>query len=169
MQEINVFEHAEAILKQLSKGAFLNTAANGAQNTMTIGWGQLGFQWGVPTFAELDISDTANCFRYYAGLITKPEGGIIPVNDGFQKALGICGTKSGRDMDKFEAAGLETEMGKTVFAPIVKGCGLQIECEVVETKVMEPEQFDGEMADKWYAAGDWHTYYVGKITAAYLE
>ncbi|MCQ2374202.1 MAG: flavin reductase family protein [Phascolarctobacterium sp.] len=166
MQEINVFEHAEAILKQLSKGAFLNTAANGTQNTMTIGWGQLGFQWGVPTFAVM-VRES----RYTKGLLD--ENAVftvsIPVNDGFQKALGICGSKSGRDMDKFEAAGLETEMGKTVFAPIVKGCGLQIECEVVETKVMEPEQFDGEMADKWYAAGDWHTYYVGKITAAYLE
>ena len=48
--------------------------------------------------AELDVSDTASVFRYYAGLITKPEGGIIPVNAGFGKAhvyeqrepVGVC-------------------------------------------------------------------------------
>ncbi len=48
--------------------------------------------------AELDIGDTANVFRYYAGLITKPEGGIIPVNDGFgrvhvyeqREPIGVC-------------------------------------------------------------------------------
>lgn len=48
--------------------------------------------------AELDIGDTANVFRYYAGLITKPEGGIIPTNDGFGKVhvyeqmepIGVC-------------------------------------------------------------------------------
>ena len=48
--------------------------------------------------AELDISDSANVFRYYAGLITKPEGGIIPTNDGFGKVhvyeqaepIGVC-------------------------------------------------------------------------------
>ena len=48
--------------------------------------------------AELDISDTANVFRYYAGLINKPEGGVIPVNGGFGKVhvieqcepVGVC-------------------------------------------------------------------------------
>ncbi|MBQ0078835.1 MAG: aldehyde dehydrogenase family protein, partial [Eubacterium sp.] len=48
--------------------------------------------------AELDIYDSANVFRYYAGLITKPEGGNIPTNDGFGKVhvteqmepIGVC-------------------------------------------------------------------------------
>ena len=38
MQNINAFDHAETILKVLAKGAFLTTAAEGKQNTMTIGW-----------------------------------------------------------------------------------------------------------------------------------
>ena len=38
MQNINAFDHAETILKVLAKGAFLNTAAGGRHNTMTIGW-----------------------------------------------------------------------------------------------------------------------------------
>ena len=42
MKQINAFEQGEAILKTLSKGAFLNTAAEGKQNTMTIGWGKIG-------------------------------------------------------------------------------------------------------------------------------
>lgn len=46
MKKINAFEQGEAILKTLSKGAFLTTAAEGKQNTMTIGWGSLGFKWG---------------------------------------------------------------------------------------------------------------------------
>ena len=50
MKKINAFEQGEAILKTLSKGAFLTTAADGKQNTMTIGWGSLGFKWGQPTF-----------------------------------------------------------------------------------------------------------------------
>ena len=37
MQNINAFDHAETILKVLAKGAFLNTAAGGRHNTMTIG------------------------------------------------------------------------------------------------------------------------------------
>ena len=34
MKKINAFEQGEAILKTLSKGAFLTTAADGKQNTI---------------------------------------------------------------------------------------------------------------------------------------
>ena len=166
MQNINVFEHAEEILKILSKGAFLNVAAGDDMNTMTIGWGQLGFQWGQQTFAVM-VRQT----RYTKELLDKnPVFTVsIPVNDGFQKALGICGSKSGRDIDKFAAADLETEAAQTVEAPIIKGCGLQIECKVVEVKTMEAAGVEAEVADKWYGDKNWHTYYTGVITAAYLE
>ena len=54
-------------------------------------------------------------------------------------------------------------------APVVKGCGIQIECRVADTQVMAPSRFDKELACKWYGSGDWHTYYTGVITAAYKE
>lgn len=49
--------------------------------------------------AEGDIDDAIHCFRYYAGLITKPYGGVYDVNDGFgpmhsytvQEPVGVCG------------------------------------------------------------------------------
>jgi betaine-aldehyde dehydrogenase len=48
--------------------------------------------------AEADISDAANCFKYYAGLVNKPYGSIYDVNDGFGKMhtytihepIGVC-------------------------------------------------------------------------------
>lgn len=166
MEKINVYEHAEDILKILAKGAFLNTAADGKINTMTIGWGSLGFQWGQPTFTVM-----VRASRYTKGLIdANPEFTVsVPVNDGFQKALGICGSKSGRDIDKFQEAGLQIEQGQTVAVPVIKGCGLHIECKIVETEVMSAEQFDQELTARWYPNGDWHTNYTGVITAAYIE
>lgn len=49
--------------------------------------------------AECDIDDGIHCFRYYAGLITKPYGGVYDVNDGFgpmhsytiHEPVGVCG------------------------------------------------------------------------------
>lgn len=166
MQAINVFEHAEEILKTLSKGAFLVVAAEDKVNTMTIGWGNLGFQWGVPVFTVM-VRES----RYTKTFIDVNQEFTVsvPINDGFQKALGICGTKSGRDIDKFAEAGLETMPGQTVAVPVIKGCGLHIECKVVETEVMESERFDRALTEKWYAAGNWHTNYTGVITAAYIE
>lgn len=49
--------------------------------------------------AEGDIDDGIHCFRYYAGLITKPYGGVYDVHDGFgqmhsytvHEPVGVCG------------------------------------------------------------------------------
>lgn len=166
MQSINAFEHAEIILKTLSKGAFLNTAADGKQNTMTIGWGALGFMWGSPVFTVMVRKS-----RYTHELIEQnPHFTVsIPVNEGFAKALGLCGTKSGRDLDKFAAAELTAAPAQTVDVPVIKGCGLQIECKIADKSTMQPAAFDRELAQKWYGSSDWHTYYTGIITAAYLE
>ena len=48
--------------------------------------------------AEGDVSDAIECFRYYAGLIDKPEGGVYSVNQGFgemhtytiHEPVGVC-------------------------------------------------------------------------------
>lgn len=166
MQNINVFEHSEAILKTLSKGAFLTTAAGGRQNTMTIGWGALGFIWGQPVFTVMVRQS-----RYTRELLEKnPVFTIsVPVKEGFAKALGLCGTKSGRDIDKFAAANLQALPAQTVDVPVIQGCGLHLECKVVDKSTMQPQNFAQELTAKWYGDNNWHTYYTGIITAAYLE
>ena len=48
--------------------------------------------------AEGDVSDAIECFRYYAGLIDKPSGGVYDVNQGFgemhsftmHEPVGVC-------------------------------------------------------------------------------
>lgn len=48
--------------------------------------------------ARCDIEDAAACFRYYAGLITKPQGGVYEVSDAFgpmhaysmHEPVGVC-------------------------------------------------------------------------------
>lgn len=46
---------------------------------------------------EFDVADAATCFRYYAGLVTKPDGQTYHVSDPMQQAMvirepvGVCG------------------------------------------------------------------------------
>lgn len=40
--------------------------------------------------AEGDATDAAACFKYYAGLITKPQGGVYDVNNGFGPMHSYC-------------------------------------------------------------------------------
>ncbi len=49
--------------------------------------------------ARADVDDAVACFRYYAGLVTKPQGGVYEVGDGFgamhaysmHEPIGVCG------------------------------------------------------------------------------
>lgn len=65
------------------------------------------------------------------------------------KAVEICGSKSGRRVDKFEAAGLTREKAEKISSPLVAECPVNIEC----VKVNEIE------------AGD-HTWFIGEVVAA---
>lgn len=65
------------------------------------------------------------------------------------RAVEICGAKSGRKVDKFEASGLTREKAAMVSAPLISQCPVNIEC----VKKLEVE------------AGD-HTWFVGEIVAA---
>lgn len=61
----------------------------------------------------------------------------------------ICGSKSGRRVDKFEASGLTREKAERISAPLIAECPVNIEC----VKVKEVE------------AGD-HTWFIGEIVSA---
>jgi flavin reductase (DIM6/NTAB) family NADH-FMN oxidoreductase RutF len=65
------------------------------------------------------------------------------------KSVQVCGLKSGRTVDKFQAAGLTKEKAEKVSAPLIAECPVNIEC----VKVKEVE------------AGD-HTWFIGEIVAA---
>ena len=145
MQNINAFDHAETILKVLAKGAFLTTAAGGRHNTMTIGWGALGNIWGKPVFTVM-----VRHSRYTHELIEAHNEFTVsfPLTAAFSKALGLCGSKSGRDMDKFAAAEITPAEGQTVKVPVIKGAGLHLECRIVEKREMAPENFDKALADR---------------------
>ena len=47
---VNAFDYAGEICKAMPQGILLTTAAEGKVNTMTIGWGTIGIEWGKPLF-----------------------------------------------------------------------------------------------------------------------
>lgn len=46
----------------------------------------------------------------------------------------FCGTKSGKNIDKFKEAKLEKEKAKLVNAPLIKQCPINLECKLTEIK-----------------------------------
>ena len=170
MKEINLWAYAGKILEGVQKGALLTTKAGSEVNTMTIGWGHLGVEWSKPIFvAYVRQSRHTKGLLDQAGEFTVN----IPLGSVDKKILGICGTKSGRDMDKFKELSLETEPGMTVNVPGIRQLPLTLECKVLYQQDQDPKAIDKTCLKRYYAEntqndGDYHTLYIGEITAAYI-
>lgn len=48
----------------------------------------------------------------------------------------FCGITSGKDIDKFEKTGLTKMPSKIIQSPIIKECPLNIECKLIESKII---------------------------------
>ena len=169
-KEINVWEYAGHILEHLGKGVLLTTKADGQVNTMTIGWGTLGIEWGKP-ICTVYVRQS----RHTKAMLEK--NGEFTVNIPYgqvdKNILGICGTKSGRDMDKLATLGLETEEPMTIDVPGIRQLPLTLECKVIYKQDQDLSAIDQESMARYYAPGtanenDFHTAYYGLITAAYM-
>ena len=79
-----------------------------AFNSMTISWGMLGTLWCMPHKGKNVCAVFVNPARYTYGFMEKSDYYTVSFFDNkkYQKALGIMGSKSGRDMDKAKASGL---------------------------------------------------------------
>jgi len=126
-REINVADHTCEILKALKTGVLLTSCADGRVNTMTISWGMLGIEWNYPLFITVVREG-----RFTRSLLDK-NGQFtinIPRADSPMKALAVCGTKSGRDIDKIARLGLTLVDGEEVSVPAIKEFPLTLECKV---------------------------------------
>lgn len=162
--EVRYPEYANKALESLPKGAFLTTAADGKVNTMTIGWGSIGTVWQKPVFMVMVRSS-----RYTHELIEKSQEFTVSIPlANLKEALTLCGTKSGRDLEKIQAAGLTALPGQKVNVPVIAG-GLHFECKIVYKQKMEPALLDDGYNKTWYGNGDYHTMYYGEIVACYED
>lgn len=169
-KDIHVWEYAGKILEETGKGVLLTTKSGDKVNSMTIGWGILGIEWGKPIFVAL-VRES----RYTKKLLDEnPEFTVnVPLGEIDKNILAVCGTKSGRDMDKIAYLGLTLEEGKSVSVPAIKELPLTLECKVIYKQDQDPAAIDEEIDRKHYAKGtknegDYHTAYYGQITAAYI-
>ena len=162
---VNAFDYAGEICKAMPQGILLTTAAEGKVNTMTIGWGTIGIEWGKPLFVAY-VRDS----RYTMEMLGKnPEFTVnVPLGQVDKKILGYCGTKSGRDTDKIADLGLTLEPGDTVSVPGIKELPLTLECKILYAQKQENDKLPAALVDRYYAGGDFHTAFYAEIVGAYI-
>ena len=127
-------------------------------NTMTASWGGLGILWGAP-MATVYIRPQ----RYTKQFVDENESFTLSFfPEEYRKQLSLCGTKSGRDIDKVKECNftVETENGAPYFAE----ADLVLVCMKAYWQDMDPTHFlDGEIDSKWYPEKDYHRIFIGEI------
>ena len=86
----------------------------------------------------------------------------IPLDEKWKEAVQYCGTKTGRDVDKFKECGLQTTDSRRVGSPVIRLTGLHFECKIVLKAPMDPAVMHQDL-EKIYLQKDYHTLYFGEI------
>lgn len=163
-KEIGTYEKAVETIERLGNGGvFLMTGSEG--NPMTIGWGLIGQIWGRPIFQVL-VRPSRYSFSLLQAL---GEFTVCLPADGHAKALALCGTKSGRDLDKIAACNFTTRRSVHVTVPFIAECPVHYECRIVHVNDVVNASIDPEIAAKSYPNGDFHRVYYGQILGVYGE
>ncbi len=162
MKEVDCLSVAEIALQRIQKGAFLTVKATEEVNTMTIGWATIGFLWNKPIMM-VAVRDS----RHTYSLMEKSNDYTVSIpSTDMHDTVMFCGTKSGRDVNKFQACRLETSNARTVASPIIQIPGLHLECRIVYKTPMDATQLTPDY-ESLYPKKDYHTLYFGEILMCY--
>lgn len=164
MKQIDWMDGLRETMERMStNGIFLNVGGK-APNTMTIGWGWMGYCWKKPVF----VAAVRPQRHTYALLERAGEFTIsVPTLQPLKQELLFAGTQSGRDVNKFSNHGLTAAPAQRVNAPIIAECGLHYECKTLLTQPMTEDAMDACLASSIYPTKDFHTMFFGEIVACY--
>lgn len=174
-QEIEVFDYAKEIVSAIPKGVLLTTKNGSKVNTMTIGWGTLGVEWGLPIFTVFVREGRFTREQLDASMEFTIN---IPYGEFDKKILGYCGTKSGRNTDKIADMALTLVESDAVKVPGIKELPLTLECKVLYRQLQDKNSIPEFIREKMYpenldssnpgANRDYHVAYYGQIVKAYI-
>jgi flavin reductase (DIM6/NTAB) family NADH-FMN oxidoreductase RutF len=165
IEDVGIFDHFDETIARLNEPGALLVAGTRKPNVMTIGWGTLGIIWGRPIFVVY-----VRPSRFTHHLIE--EIGEFTVNiptPEMAAEVSICGTKSGREMDKFVECGFTLVPGEKVDVPHIAECPLYYECRVVHKTEVQAETLTRKIRSVYYSSGDLHDIYFGEILGVHRE
>ncbi len=134
-------------------------------NTMTASWGSIGYLWNRPV-AFIFVRPQ----RYTFEFIERSEYFSLSFFEGsYRQALNICGTKSGRNTDKVQDAGL-SPLFSSKDTPFFREANLVFECRKLYGSELAEENFvDTSILSRFYPNRELHKLYIGEIVNAWTK
>ena len=161
-KEVNIKEINENFIKIVSDEWMLVTAGNKNKfNTMTASWGGFGEMWNK------DVAITViRPQRYTNEFVEKEEYFTLSFYGDNKDIHKVCGSKSGREVDKIKETGLTPVFdGNSVYFEEAR---LVIVCKKIYCQKIEPDCMIDKENDKWYE-NDYHYAYVGEIVKTLIK
>lgn len=159
-KEIKATDIKSNIVDLLKNNWGLVTAGDSDKyNMMTVSWGAMGEIWGKDS-----VTVYIRPQRYTEEFIESKSHFTLSFFslDDKQKVHSVCGSKSGRDVDKTKECGLTPNFDEN--APYFEEAKLVLVCKKMAKGKFDPDEFiDPEIEDKWYPQKDFHYIYVGEI------
>lgn len=156
-RKISAKEIPGNIIDMISREWMLITAGNKkAYNMMTASWGFMGELWG-----DDSVSVFVRPGRYTMEFIDKSDYFSLSFYGNNKKIHKVCGSMSGRDVNKTELTGLTPDFCEK--APFFCEARLVIICKKQYVSKLDKNCFtDKEPLNKWYS-DDLHYNIIGKI------
>ncbi|MCK9423978.1 MAG: flavin reductase family protein [Bacteroidales bacterium] len=161
-KETGLFDEMHKTLDELNGNGILLVTGD-PPNLMTIGWGTLGVIWHKSIFTVM-VRPTRFSFEKmekskYFSVCILPEG--------FEKQLALCGSKSGRDLDKIGVCGFTMEKGIRISTPYIVESTVHYECRIVHKHRLDPGTLDTAIDKRFYPKKDYHMVYYGEILGVF--
>ena len=146
-ERIDWKDYASFITKTIRNGILFTISDGLNTNTMTIGWGNIGYTWSKPTFIAFIRRS-----RFTADLLLKSSDFTInvPLDDSKKEILTYLGTKSGRDEDKIKVMNLTLVPSENITSPGIKEFPLTLECKVLYIDKIDISKLPKEIKDRYY-------------------
>ena len=157
--EIDIRDVKKNLTKAISDEWMLISAGDAHKsNMMTASWGLTGELW---------FRDVAVCFirpqRYTLEFVEKNDTFALSFfGTGEKQALSLCGSKSGREVDKIKETGLTPVYSDgTVYYEQAK---LVLICKKIAVSEVTPQNIlDKTVLERCYPEKDYHKVFVGEI------
>ena len=159
LQPIDSSLISDNVFKLISTDWMLVTAGDlQSYNTMTASWGALGELWS---------KKIAICFvrpvRHTYPFLEKADSFTLAFFDeSHRDTLKLCGTKSGRDIDKMSLPGM-TPMESLTGSVYFSEARLVLDCRKIYTHDLDAEMFLDHKIHDEYPDKDYHRMYIGEI------
>ena len=139
------------------KWALLSAGSMEDHNSMTISWGGMGTLWGK-SVVTVYVKPCRHTFNYME------KNGCFTVSfypEAYRKALGVMGSRSGRDTDKDNASGLTPkDLGEAVT---YKEAEVTLLCRRIFKQDLDTENMPEEAVRTFYATEAPHRMYIGEV------